>query len=366
MLKYLENTKAPKGMPPIMNFQTYLLEQIIKHPSVLPQDIVKLCYQAAYGAEHLLSDFHAAGEYLKKEYAATEAKDIALYEPISEYVCRLNLAAWKSHGLPLQWLFQMFAASASVQNCGDDLFLSYLDDAEELLLQGHTNFSLTDWHTYLAEYKNAGMPSVHHSAQYRECEKPSYRIVNSQYIRLLPILEKAAKAASTDKVYVIAIDGRAASGKSTIANQLKQILGADIIQMDDFFLPGELRTKDRYNTPGGNVHYERFLKEVLPYLSLPQSFSYRKFNCSTMDYDGKCAIDNASFRIVEGSYSCHPLFGKYADITVFSDVDFEEQMRRIRYRNGSEMAEMFRTKWIPLEEAYFESYSIAQNVDIRL
>ena len=95
-----------------MNFERYLMEQVEMHPSVQPQDIVKMCYQAAYGAEHLLSDLQGARRYLGEEYAATEARDTALYENISDTVCRVNLSAWRFRGLPLQWLFRMFAASA--------------------------------------------------------------------------------------------------------------------------------------------------------------------------------------------------------------------------------------------------------------
>ena len=62
-----------------------------------------------------------------------------------------------------------------------------------------------------------------------------------------------------------------------------------------------------------------------------------------MDYDGNCQVESIQFRIVEGSYSCHPLFGRYASLTVFMDVEPGEQMRRISLRNGEAMAEMFRT-----------------------
>lgn len=345
-----------------MSFEKYLTEQIELHPSVMPQDIVKLCYQAAFGAEHLLSDINSAKAYFHEEYAETVAKDIPLYEKISDNVCRVNLAAWKKAGLPSEWLFRMFAGSSGVQNNGKYTFFDYLKTAEKVLLQLHTNFSFSDWQEYLSGYKKQGLTTVHHSIEYRECEKPAYRIVNSRYMRLLPVLKQATEF--KDKLCVIAIDGRAASGKSTMANQLKMILGADIIKMDDFFLPKELRTDERYNETGGNVHYERFIDEILPFISSSQSFSYRQFDCSKMDFGGECAIESKNFRIVEGSYSCHPKFGKYADITVFSDVDADEQMERIHRRNGSEMAEVFRSKWIPFEEKYFATYSISQNADI--
>ena len=85
-----------------------------------------------------------------------------------------------------------------------------------------------------------------------------------------------------------------------------------------------------------------------------------------MDYDGERVIDSTPIRIVEGAYSCHPLFGKYADITVFVDVEPEEQMRRILRRNGEQMADLFRERWIPLEENYFKYYAVQKNADVQM
>ena len=79
-----------------MDFTTCLREQLRLHPAIQPQDVIKLCYQAARGAEHLLADTTRARAYFDQEYAATPA-DAArpLFEPISENVARVNLAAWK-------------------------------------------------------------------------------------------------------------------------------------------------------------------------------------------------------------------------------------------------------------------------------
>lgn len=187
-----------------------------------------------------------------------------------------------------------------------------------------------------------------------------------QYLRLMPILERIVGRQDAKPVYIIALDGRAASGKTTMARQLAELLDAEIIHMDDFFLPMELRTEQRLATPGGNVHYERFREEVLPHLSKPEPFAYRKFECSIKDYNGVRQVGTEPFRIVEGSYSLHPELGDYADLTVFSDVEQEEQLRRIRERNGEGGAKMFRNRWIPLEEAYFSAYHIAERADTRV
>lgn len=350
----------------MMDFQNCLMRQISRHPSMRPQDLVKLCYQGAYGAEHLLRDPMQAKDRLEREFAGTEAADTELYEIISPRICRVNLAAWKYRQLPAEWLFRMFAQSALARGDDSDVFAAYLETAGKLVEQGKTAFSLSDWKRYLEDYRAAGINPVHHSESYRKSESPSYRIIDCQFLRSLPLLEEIARRAKDGQVFVIAIDGRAASGKSTLAKLLKQVIHADIVQMDDFFLPPDLRTEARHLTPGGNVHYERFLEEVVPYIAKPQPFSYSVFDCSRMDFNGRKTIGNPQFRIVEGSYSCHPLFGRYADLTVFLQVEPAEQMRRILTRNGAEMAEVFRSKWIPLEEAYFQHDAIPEKADLRL
>lgn len=165
---------------------------------------------------------------------------------------------------------------------------------------------------------------------------------------------------------VLAIDGRAASGKSTLADELQRLGGAAVIHMDDFFLPSELRTAQRRDQPGGNVHYERFQEEVLPRLGSFDSFSYRKFDCQIMDFAAPRQVGAADWRIVEGCYSCHPELGAYMDLRVFCDIDPINQLERVRLRNGEKAAEMFRARWIPLEEAYFAAYDIQANADLVL
>ena len=101
-------------------------------------------------------------------------------------------------------------------------------------------------------------------------------------------------------------------------------------------------------------------------LASGDGFTYRLFDCSVMDFGGLREIPAAPIRIVEGSYAHHPALGDYADLRVFSTVDADEQMRRILRRNGEGMAEMFRTRWIPMEERYFSHFGIREKADLCL
>ena len=162
---------------------------------------------------------------------------------------------------------------------------------------------------------------------------------------------------------IIAIDGRCAAGKTTLAAWLSEKLGGDVIHMDDFFLPPMLRTKERSAEAGGNVHYERFISEVLPQLKERKSFSYQRFDCSKMELGNQVPVKNKGIVLVEGAYSCHPVFGDYMDRKVFLDIDRNTQEERILFRNGKERLQDFKEKWIPMEEAYFAAFSIEEHAD---
>ncbi len=180
------------------------------------------------------------------------------------------------------------------------------------------------------------------------------------------VIQKIADAAG--EIYcapaLIAIDGRCGSGKSTLADMISSEISIPMAHMDHFFLRPEQRTPERLAEPGGNVDRERFLEEVLLPLRSSGECSYRPYDCGKESLADAVAIPKSRFCIIEGSYSCHPNLWDYYDLHVFLTVDPEEQLRRIIQREGEEKAEMFRTRWIPMEEKYFDTFGIADRCDL--
>ncbi len=364
-----------------------------RHPSMEAQDWMKLCFQAAFGAEHLALDPAAAQNYLREEFEKTPAGSEPLYEEISEETVRVNLGAWKREGLPEEWLLRMFLQTAeNPPKAGERRFRELTELVTDILREGQTTAgsvapgqaekeetdtegtaggatTLLQWKEYLAAYPMDNPHAVHHSESYRAAEKPAYRLVCRRFLRIFPVLRKLAELRAdrgSGTVLVAVLDGRSASGKTTLADQLQRVTGAAVIHMDDFFLPGELRTSERLAEPGGNVHYERFAEEVLHFLRKREPFSYSVFDCGEMALGEERLVPGGELRIVEGAYSCHPEFGEYMDLRVFCDVESEEQERRILARNGEEMLGQFRERWIPLEERYFAAYGIREQAEILL
>lgn len=173
--------------------------------------------------------------------------------------------------------------------------------------------------------------------------------------KALTLIRKAAK---THEHLLVAIDGRCASGKTTLANELAHLLNCQMIRMDHFFLRPEQRTQERYAEAGGNVDRERFLQEVLIPLQAGKPFSYQPFDCHTMTLGDPIFVDRAPVTIVEGTYSCHPALRDAYHLRFFLTVDGEEQLRRIAARNGEAALAVFKARWIPLEEAYFAAFDV--------
>ena len=164
---------------------------------------------------------------------------------------------------------------------------------------------------------------------------------------------------------VLAIDGRAASGKTSLAEKLAKVYSARVVHMDDFFLPQELRTAERLSEPGGNLHSERFVAEILPGLRDKAGFSYQAFDCDRMQLGERRNLLPAQLTIVEGAYALHPKLGAYYDLTLFLSCPFETQLARVKARNPVKF-EQYLKQWIPQEETYFTLFGIEEAADFIL
>ena len=164
---------------------------------------------------------------------------------------------------------------------------------------------------------------------------------------------------------IVAIDGPCAAGKTTLAGQLQEMFDCNLFHMDDFFLRPEQRTPERFRQPGGNVDYERFREEVLVPLGAGEGFCYRPFDCKTFTLAQPVEVIPKKLNIIEGSYSHHPYFEEPYDLKVFLDVPQELQKKRILMRPAF-LHQRFFDQWIPMENAYFEAFSVKDQADLVL
>nr|WP_302599592.1 hypothetical protein [uncultured Cellulosilyticum sp.] len=161
-------------------------------------------------------------------------------------------------------------------------------------------------------------------------------------------------------VLLVAIDGKCASGKTTLAYYLKASYDCNLFHMDDFFLQDAQRTPQRLAEIGGNIDYERFALEVIEPVKKRQDVIYRPFSCMERKMKESIKITPKRLNIIEGSYSMHPYFKDPYDIHIFMDIAAAQQIENIRKRNGEEKLVRFKNEWIPKENAYFEKFGIGK------
>ena len=167
------------------SFENILKAHAAAHSSMMPVDMIKLCYQAAFGAEHLLADRDRAKQYFDREYEVTPPTDEPLFEEISENYCRVNLGAAKMKSISPEDLFEAFFRTASEKSELFGSFESRLETVGKLTKSGSLPFTPDEWEGTLSEYRALGVGPVHHSEKYRQAEHPAYRVIAKKYINEL-------------------------------------------------------------------------------------------------------------------------------------------------------------------------------------
>jgi len=164
------------------------------HPALGIQDVYKLIYQGIFGPEHLLSA--DAKSYLEKEFAAL-TDESSTTEPLIENistdgeVVRINLRQFKLKKLSLEKLWTVMLISEKELRSGNsaESFEKAWEEFGKLVLKKELNFDPAELEAFnkiitdARKLSNKGYPAVHHSEEYRQIYKPSYRVVKKSVFR---------------------------------------------------------------------------------------------------------------------------------------------------------------------------------------
>ncbi len=320
------------------------------------RDIFKFLHQSTFGCEHMVSSLEAATAYIKKE-AENILNNKPLVEPLDGEFSRVHLSVL-NEGLTAETLSKLFYLSAQKPKASVEALEERLKTVREMITDGSLPFDEKEFDEAITEWKQSGYEAIHHSEIFRSAYKPAYRVVSNCFVPFLPLFSAIDKVLGKGRV-ILAIEGKSASGKTTLAQTLKEIYGCTVFHTDDFFLQPHQRTPERYKETGGNLDRERFYDEVIVPLSENKTVNYRKFDCSTFTLLLAVEILPQKLTVIEGAYSLHPYFGDYCDLSIFLDITPDLQRERILKRNP-EMADRFLGEWIPLEEKYFDEMKIKQ------
>lgn len=333
------------------------------YPALLAEDVFKFIYQSAFGCEHLVADGTRALAYIREELRSVPEDAPPQTEELDGDYARAHLS-WCRVGLSPATLAKLFCASAQKEEGGRAALSEKLEAVTELYREGL--LTDPDFEEKLALWQERGCPALHHSDVFRNAYHPAYRVLSRRFSPFLPLFALIDRLLSQKERVILAVDGGAASGKTTLAAILREVYGAAVFHMDDFFLRPSQRTPERLGEVGGNVDRERVLGEVLLPLSRGETVTFRPFDCSLWDLGDAVTVEPAPLTVVEGSYSMHPLLAPYYDGAAFLDVDPLCQRERIERRNSPLMAKRFFEEWIPMESAYFEGMRVKARCDVTI
>ena len=342
-------------------FERLAIEHFERYPEMEARDLFKLLYQYAFGCEHMATELEEAVSKIETEHGEIKTGTPREVEPLGDY-CRVGLACL-DRGLSSRTLGRLFCLSAVSDESGEKKLAEGVGSLTSLSAAGLLPFCQRDLSAELYGWESAGFPPVRHSDKYREAYSPSYRVIARKYAAILPLLARIDSMLELGEVR-LAIEGGSASGKSTLGRMLEDIYGCTLFHMDDFFLPPEMRTRERLEEPGGNVHRERFLSEVLMPLSRGETVEYRRFDCSRLEIMPPVKKLPGRLTVTEGAYSMHPELAGYYNLSVFMEVDPELQRRRILARNSPDIAARHFSSWIPMEDRYFQAFGIKGICDL--
>ena len=328
-----------------------LQKQLDRYPGTRTEDIVKCVFQGLLGVGHLLASQEQVEAYIIQESAdLSPAPEEPLLEPVSPAWSRLNLRRAMAEKLTPHLITKLMMSATAPSDFSRE-------DVQQVCAEYAEQTGLSDMEAALVRIGDEQwLPS--HSDAYRQHYHPAYRLIPAQCEPLLPILCALAKYDTAKARILVTIDGPCASGKTTLAGRLADILNAAVIHTDDFYIPHARKTPERLAIPGGNCDWERLVSEVIAPWKTGQAGTYRQYDCHRDCLTPPEPLPTESILILEGSYSNLPAIRTYADIRVFVTTPEPVRWERLKQRESPASLKMFEARWIPLENAYFEAYGL--------
>jgi len=169
---------------------------------------------------------------------------------------------------------------------------------------------------------------------------------------------------------VVAIDGGAGAGKSTLAKGIRDRLGrVSILRADHFFLPlneypaARLAPDQAYRL---YFPWDRMRQEALIPLRCGQTARYQRYDWETDRLDQWVIVEPNEIVLVEGVYSARPEIRPLIDLAIFVETPRDERRKRMLARGHLErdINNDWLAPWVAAEDWYFANVRPAEHADL--
>jgi uridine kinase len=165
---------------------------------------------------------------------------------------------------------------------------------------------------------------------------------------------RACRAPSGAATRVVAIDGLGGSGKSSLAVLLSDVLGASVVQTDDFA---------SWSNPAD--WWPDLIERVLEPLASGEPARYTPTNWSSGPDRREIVVEPGDLVLVEGVTASREAFRRYLAYAIWVETRREVRLRRGLERDGEGALPEWE-RWMAAEDAYVERERPAEHVDLVL
>lgn len=182
-------------------------------------------------------------------------------------------------------------------------------------------------------------------------------------------LVAAIRDIDRDRPLLVALDGRSAAGKSTLAAAVAPLVEAGVIDGDDFYSGGTAAEWDAMS-PAEKVDHcidWRRQRPVLEALSRGETAGWHRYDWETDDGRLEKTLvkcEAAPVIVLDGAYSARPELADLFDLRVLYDAPAELRRRRLIQREGEDHQAAWNARWDEAEQWYFSRVMLPEAFDL--
>jgi uridine kinase len=168
----------------------------------------------------------------------------------------------------------------------------------------------------------------------------------------------AVLRAAADTPLLVALDGRSGAGKSTLAREVGGLVGALVLDGDDFYRGGTDAFWDALS-PAEKVElaidWER-QRSLLVQLGRGEAVSWRPYDWDADDgrLGAPITAGPAPVVLLDGAYSARPELAPLLGLRVLLDVARDTRRGRLLRREGERDRAKWEARWGQAEDLYFD------------
>jgi hypothetical protein len=162
-----------------------LTDHLVRYPQMTVQDVYKLLFQVAMGAEHAVSDVKTAGRWLRHELQGLgDGPEEPLSDPLSPdcSLVRLHLRPYVAAQGDPNALLDAFVRTAREYHGNVHTLQHYWHIADRLATAGLLPYTPAALQEFFTAMQARAFPAVHHSAAYTHAYRPAYRVIRHDFL----------------------------------------------------------------------------------------------------------------------------------------------------------------------------------------